>query len=143
MKHALTYSLKVWLTAVLLGPILTRLGDALIHPRYPFDFNSVFGFFGLTATYGLILSLPSWLLLLLTVWLTSFSDKSMHFKKVVITIAGCVLTVMPFYLVFGHDDDAGGADLLVWTLSYTVVIVGAIWFYKLKTIRAVMSDTQD
>lgn len=70
MKQALHYSLKVWLTAVIIGPLIIVVLTKIITPDYKaFDsVSNIFGSIALLMYLGFIVSIPSWLLL----WLSTF-----------------------------------------------------------------------
>jgi len=133
MKQALIYSLKIWLTAVVIAPIVTEIVDYLI--RAGSTDEGVFYFILLSIPYGLLLSLPCWVLLWLAVYLIGKTGLSITYKKVLLSVIGLALTVLPFYLVFGHDDGSNTLELWIWPFSYTLVIIAGIWFYKPGMIK--------
>jgi hypothetical protein len=134
MKQSLIYSLKVWLTSVILSPFLFTIIDIIIHQNILYDYKNAIGFIGYSIIYGLILSIPSWLLLLLVIVIVSKWGIVIGLKKTVLTIAGAILSLLPFYLLFRNDDYTSNKDVYIWAITYCFVIIGGIWIFKFKPI---------
>ncbi|HEY4328004.1 MAG TPA: hypothetical protein VGN20_28730 [Mucilaginibacter sp.] len=138
MKEAFIYSLKVWLTGVILSPVLFTAIDIIIHRNIYYDYQNALGFIGYSIVYGLILSIPSWLLLWLAIIIVSKWGVAIELKKVALTVAGAVLSLLPFYLLFHNDDKSSDKDVCTWATTYCLVIIGGIWFYKFKPIMPII-----
>jgi hypothetical protein len=134
MKQAFTYSIKVWLTAVVLGPVLDVLVEFILHPRYFDGVKAELGFIGYSIPYGLILSIPSLFFLLTTLVIFEYTSAVVLTKRIVLSIVAILLTYTPFYLLFYSADDIRWFDTFLWASSYCMIIVGAIWFYNLKPV---------
>jgi len=136
MKRSFIYTLKVWLTSVVLAPpvivILTKL--FLPHEMVFDNVANVLSSIVLLIYLATIVSIPSWMLLWLSTALIIKFNFSNTYNKVILTVIGCILCVLPFYLLFHEDDNPSRADLAIWASSYMLVIVGGIWFYKLKIV---------
>lgn len=132
MKQAIIYSLKVWLTAVLLSPLLSVILFEPFDDHNSTDIKGALFFILLSIPYGLVLSIPSWLLLWISVWLVNRLSTSSIKKKWMLSIIGLVLSLLPFYLIFGHDDNPVGEGAIEWAVAYCIVILAGIWFYPLK-----------
>jgi hypothetical protein len=131
MKQTVLFSLKVWLTSVIISPALYLFYDAFrVHSKT--NFEGGIGFILFSILYGLILSSLSWLIL----WLSTFSLLQLNYStlvnKIWLSIIGTGLTILPFLLLFGSDDPITYVTTVPWALSYNIVIVAGIWFYKLK-----------
>ena len=135
MKQALIYSLKVWLTSVVLSPIIDVLVEFIAHPRYFDGFKAELGFIGYSIPYGLILSIPSWFFLLTTLVIFEYTNAAVRTKRIVLTVVAAILTYAPFYLLFYSADDIRWFDTFLWGFSYCLIIVSGIWFYKFKPVN--------
>lgn len=132
MKETLFYTLKVWISSVVLGPVMYSASDILFEPKRSDDFSCSLSFIAFSVPYGLILSVPSFVILWLTTYGISRLKLSIMATKLWLSIVGTVLTALPFALIFGHDDPSGYLSTIAWATSYSLVIVVGIWFYKLK-----------
>ena len=130
MKQVLIYSLKVWLTSVLLGPLLYYPAQIIIEPQYPHQFHY-------DVKYGFIFSLPSLVVAIITVVLIKPIPTTLTVKKLLLSIVGVVLTAMPFYLLKGGWVQQGTEYLI----AYGSIIVIGIWVYRLEPM--VNNNTTD
>ena len=129
MKQALIYSLKVWLTSVLLGPAIYLILDGFVYPG-GVGLAGGLGFIGYSIGYGLVLSIPCWLILFLLSG--SLVNRKFRYKRTLITVVSTILSVAPFYLLFRGDDNGFDGDTLLWAFSYCAVIVAGVWLYRLE-----------
>ncbi len=131
MKYnALEYTIRVWLTSVLFGPILLILG-LLMHSQ------GEYGILLVAILFGAFLSIPSFFLLyFFTKYSTKLQD-NIIITKCLLTIVGILLTYIPFYILNGYHLMLDG-DLLsrYFFISYCIVIIFGVWFYKLKLVDA-------
>ena len=137
MRQSLIYSLKVWLTAVFITPLLIALASKVLEPRHGFD--SVANFFGTIAymfAFGLVLSIPSWLLLWMFTFLLCKSSLRMACVKTILAFIGFMLSIFPFILIFSHDDNPLDPDVMIWVIFYSIVIVTGLWLYELKSVES-------
>lgn len=104
----------------------------MLHPNDDIGFNGFFGFLGYAISYGLVLTTPCWLILFLFVGSLVNRNISTFNKRLMISALAIILTILPFYILFGHDDNFLDWDLIVWIISYLMVIVAGIWFYRLE-----------
>jgi len=135
MKQALIYNLKVWLTAVITGPPLYLIVEEIVNKHNQTNLEGGILFVLMSLFYGLALSIPSYLLLLLSVYLSTRWLESGLVTKLILTVVGTSLTLIPFLLVFGHDDSITRIETIPWCFSYCVVIVIGIWLYKLALVK--------
>lgn len=83
--------------------------------------------------YGLLFSLPSFCLLLLTTTFLSFRISSVFIKKLLLILFAGILTIIPFLIMFGHDFQISDSYYLTLSLSYWLTISTGIVVYKWKT----------
>jgi len=132
-NNALGFSLKVWLTAVLLGSAILAL---IINQPSLGTENSSFAQQTITiATMALlissVLSIPSFAILLLSSWgLCNVTLTSLN-RKFILTGVSMLLCLLAFFLMVQFYSITSGDFGLI--LPYFVTIVAGIWFYKLKT----------
>ena len=135
MKKALIYSLKVWLTALLLSPVLYWLVETNFISPLKTSFEGMIGFFGLSILYGLLLSIPSFLFLTFSCFFVNMLAQINAAKKRLITLIAFIFVILPFYLLFSRDDTSTLIkDDLPLASSYSVVIIIGVWFYQLNPI---------
>lgn len=135
MKQALFYSLKVWLTAVLSGPLVILTLTKVITPRYgALDSTlNILGSVALLVYLGFIVSIPSCILLWLSTFLLLKGSYNTASKIAIISAVAIALSLLPFYILFSHDDNPWQQDLFIWIAAYIVAALISIWFYKLPT----------
>lgn len=134
MKHTITYSLKVWLISVVVSPVLYVIIEAIQKPRIYQNIEGSLGFILYSIPYGLVLSLVSWLLLWLSLCSLLMLKMSIKVTKLWLSLICTVLTLFPFWLIFGHDDANSLNGIGALAASYYLVILGGVWFYKLKPL---------
>ncbi|WP_461450132.1 hypothetical protein [Mucilaginibacter sp.] len=120
MKQALIYSLKVWLTSLLLGPMLYYPVQTIIEPQYPHQFHY-------DVKYGFYFSMPSFIVSIIAVVIVKHLSTTLVVKKLLLSVAGVVLAALPFYILKGSWVQQGTEYLL----AYGSITLIAIWVYKL------------
>jgi hypothetical protein len=121
MKQALIFSLKVWVTAVIIGPVLYILTTRIMGQVSHNDIELL----EISIILGGVLSIPSWLLFFIATVQINKVTYILVAKKLIITFIGIVFTLLPFYTFFKGTPSE-------WSICYCVVIVAGIWFYKLN-----------
>jgi hypothetical protein len=134
MKQTIIYSLKVWLTSVVISPVLYIILEAIQKPRVYQNIEGGLGFILFSIIYGLILSLISWILLWLSLYSLLMFNRDIIITKLWLSIIGAILTLLPFWLVLGYDDPNPLTGTALWAASYCLVIIAGIWFYRLKPL---------
>ncbi len=127
MKQALIYSLKVWLTGVFLAPVLLKLfwmvsGEST-------GSNAV----GALILFGGVLSIPSVLLLFLSVLILTRQAIAVNSTKLILSLIGIILAYLPIWVLNGRQFWLD-SFMLNFFVGYTVTVMAAIWFYKLKLL---------
>jgi uncharacterized membrane protein YwaF len=121
MKDSLMFSLKIWLTSVILAAIMLNL---LFQSRNFMQtlFMWIIG--------GALCSLPSWFCLLLGILYLHPKSFNIPVKKGILCLWGAFLTVAPFAIIFGlsrsNDFPFEYKDLL----CYLSTIILGILIYK-------------
>jgi hypothetical protein len=130
---ALKYSAKVWLTSVVLAPVciaiifgLYNLVRGLVDDIL-FELKEGLGFIGMVMVYAFIFSIPSFILLTLSVWLTDNRGWAVMKRKSILTIISIALTLLPFVLLNFTD-----VVMLLYILPFLGMIVLGIWYYKIE-----------
>ena len=143
MKYAsLKYSLKVWLTSVVIAPVLYSVLGAILYPSYRLGMQTVINF--LTDYLGMVLfslwfsfvtGLIFWLMVVLIVRFCY--DENL--KKWWIFLIGISLTIGTFTFALGPwtlvPDKFG---LLLY--ANCACIGWGVWFYRLNTPRLLQND---
>ena len=137
MKPAFIYSLKIWLTTLLLTPAL-RLLIAWIFNLPTLQFNTSPVTYYLMAVYaGAIFSIPGAIFLWIFTWQLNQRPISLIKKKLCLSAITFVETILTFYFVFWLPKSL--ADNFIMTLPYCIIATAGIWFYKLKPAIASQS----
>jgi hypothetical protein len=131
MKEAKLYSLKVWLTTIIVAPIIFGIVKNFLDPLI---YNVTDIFFGLAYSVpaGLILCIPSWLLFWLLAGYLNSSKLNAILKKLYISFFSILLVVLPFALLNIHYliESNYWPEMIPWIGSYIGVLIGCIWIFK-------------
>jgi hypothetical protein len=120
MKKSFIYSLKIWLTAAFVAPLFLLL----------FKMNPL-GFI----YFGLMFSVPSWVLLMLGTQFFLQKKLTMMQFKIRLSVLGVILTFLPFWLLFPPKDifsEEGMVFSMALPALYAAVIVAGIFIYKIQ-----------
>jgi hypothetical protein len=98
------YCLKVWLTSVVVSPILYILIEVIVNPGYFESTPGGMAFILFSIPYGLILSIPSCLLLLVLIYVFNRMSLSISTRKIWLSITGILLTLIPFVIMYHSYD---------------------------------------
>ncbi len=133
MSPLLKYVLKVWQTAVFATPLIIWLftlfqspgiGHSLQHIRL----DDLFLIFVLMAVVGMLLSVPSALLLWWSADLViRHTSMDVMTKKTLLCLLGILLTIFPF-LLLNYGQTLSGMDSNL-CMFYTMTIGMGVWFY--------------
>lgn len=139
-KHALIYSLKVWLTSIVVSPVLYY---AWIY-NYSEDFaaGNFFGFWTLSIIYGLILSSPCYGLFLIAIFYLSTRISGATGKKIGSGLLAAFLITALIYLLFGHDDKVFLESTIKLAVCYILSVSGAIVYLRLPSRNSVLDHVK-
>ena len=132
MKHALVYSLKVWLTSALIGPLLL-VGFMVVQTSH--TDKDLVGFTLAIMLFGTIYSIPCFLILLLLVWILGKFKLGIIAKKIIASGVSILMIVLLTKIVFSYAQDH---TLLT---IYSAITVAGIWLYELGTIPEETPET--
>jgi hypothetical protein len=122
------YVLRVWLTSVIIAPVLVWLYYICTDGSAP-DAELI----PLMLVWGGGLSLPSLLFLGMFCHYLVFQKNNVQEVKIWLTLIGIILTYAPFFILNGVSfTDHSGFSALFW--PYGVSIVAGVWFYRLTGI---------
>ena len=125
MKQARVYSLKVWLTAVLIGPVFLGTYQAIVYDG-GFVWWVVFGvLFG--GTLGAPSLVPLWLA---AEWLMNTTTKVTC--KLCLSVLIIPLAALAFFI--GYLLIRFPVNTIYLTIPYIFVAMVAIWLFKLKPL---------
>jgi len=106
--YLLPYSLKVWLTSVLLAPIIFLFIDYFTSPRAQnnsqTDIDSLIQLYLAFVIAGAILSFITWLIFWGVAILTCRHTTNIIQRKLIMFFMGIILTILTFLLLFSSDE---------------------------------------
>lgn len=93
--------------------------ELIMEPQYPHQFGYGVGFI-------LLFSLPSFILSIVIVSLVRAIAINRLFRKLILSIAGVLLTAMPLYLL------GWKLQFTEYTIAYGSIVLIGIWFYRIN-----------
>jgi hypothetical protein len=132
-KTVFFYCWQVWITSALSAPIFYYTWTFPDRPTI----LGFLGFYGLAILYGLILSFPS----MCCFWAGAAFLFSRLWPRKTQKILLCgwasLLTVVPFWLIFGKDDPNTLHEIVKMAICYLLTILIGIWCFQLPSkVRA-------
>ena len=137
MKFFWRYCFRVWITAVLVGPIVLLLMQCFLNTQLGFSTNvfwaalQLLSYILYMAFFGTLLSAPGLLIFYFTLKFSSKLISNQRLLKSFLSGVGILLAILPFLILFrsiSFFSDKG----FVGYLSYPLVVVAAIWYYDLS-----------
>lgn len=134
MKEAGLYSIKVWLTTIIVAPIIAGIIQLCLDPL-TYNFNDIFLALFYAFPAGIILCIPSLLLFWLITWYLNKYCIGIIRKKIYITLLCSFLTILPFSILniraLTHSNY--WPSLMPWLISCFIVLIGSVWLYDIKS----------
>ena len=127
MKPALIYSLKVWLTSVILSPLFATIYSLIHGFKAP---NETAILIVLVIFYGLVCSIPCFLSMLLVIWI--LNKYALVMKPIYQKIILSVLSVPAIFLMLKL---ALPYSYLSFKASCAAATLVCIWIYRLKPLN--------
>jgi hypothetical protein len=126
MKSFIPYLFKVWITTAVLSPLLILVYGLVIEKETAFfDLLTIkIDFFMIMA--GLILSLPSFIVLYVCCNLLILWIPKIYLVKIIL----CILSILFVTISFAILDLEGSAGKILLPVIYDIVIVSSIWLYR-------------
>jgi len=132
MSAALSYSLKVWLTSLVIGTTAFWSTMFIFSPAKDVEWSTVPIYLALTMFVAILISLPALIAFFLASYMLKYTGlNAVGFKTAIslISIATCFIT---FYFIAQSDHHSvfkkGNFILL---LCYSLPIPVCVWFYKI------------
>ena len=139
-KHALIYSLKVWTVGIIVSPVLYYI--------WTYNYSEAFvpgnflGFWALSSTYGLILSLPCYALFPAAIIYSNSRKWSGVEKKVGLGLWATLLIIALIYLIFGHDDKVFLESTIKLAACYILSVACAIVYLQMPRKSSVLEHVK-
>ncbi|HQZ50376.1 MAG: hypothetical protein KA968_13480 [Chitinophagaceae bacterium] len=130
------YLFKVWGSTIIAAPVLIMLLTSLIMAKQGNGLDGgAFGFIAFSIGYGLLLSIPTFLIIyFLFPQINKRFDNPIHIKLILAAIGiGCIL--LTFYFLYGSDayDLNGNYAALTFSIVYTVCLTSFSFIYPLQS----------
>jgi len=135
-KHALIYSLKIWLSSVVVAPILYYVWT--YNYSETFAAGNFFGFWALSIIYGLILSLPCYALFMLASFYLRSKGSRVLGKKIGLGLWAALLIIALTYVIFGHDDKVFLESTIKLAACHILSVASAIIYLRLPNKSSVL-----
>ncbi len=135
MNTTLIYSIKAWLFGVVLSPILYLVVGSIMHPGLFENLGEYLGFAVQSIPFGLLLSVPCWIILWLIAIAIDRRGLNVKLQKIIISAAGMALCLVPYYLLIHESDGSVFDDNLSWGICYSIVIICGVLFYNWTLVR--------
>ena len=135
------YIIKIWLTSVTASPILLLIWATLtVGPKQGSDFTLLFVIF----LFGAVLSFPSLMIFYFVVRFALSKVGNTLQLKVILSIAGVLLTYIPFLIIDGFHPllDVDQLSRMLFATYGSMIIVG-IWFYNIKSLPPPVADQSE
>ena len=125
-NNTLRYVFKVWLTTVLIAPVLLGIGQTIMYAG-----GFVWWvFFGML--FGGALGAPSFVLLwLATRWLINAT----HVVRCKLYLSILIIPLAALAVLIGYGLIRYSINTMYLAIPYIIVAIAAIWLYKLKPIK--------
>ena len=130
MKQAVIYTLKVWLSTILLTPALRLLMVWAFKLPLPWESISYTEYYELAPLYGTIYSLPAVIMLWIFIIIINRKPLSIAVKKLYITALVFIELILTFYKIFWIAGSLRANTIM--TIPYVIIAAIAIWYYRLK-----------
>ena len=120
------YTSNVWLTSAILTPCIFGFIMAIANGSV----KEIPMIIGLVIPFGILFSIPNYLIFLFLVWKTNTAQLSNMEKKIIINFIGVILTFALFMLVFHRPNGVEPEGLQV-AFAYSLTLSFGIWFFNL------------
>lgn len=131
-KVKLNFPYKVWLTTILLSPILIITGYAIYNSARLTEIVEAYPMILLMILFGFGLSLPALFLFQLLYKELTDSPIRAVYKKGIFAIAGTNLIYITFYFFDRDFFQNAGLYELWWPGAYSIILTFSTTFYKMK-----------
>ena len=130
---SLSYSLKVWLSSVVIAPLIYSLASWLISINH-FDPDSSIDLYPIMLLFELILSFCTWLAFWCITGITRVSPLNKYSRRLILSAAGIILTIGTFLAFSLITYPVKPNDIFfMLMLSNCLCIAVGCWFFKLES----------
>ena len=138
MKQALIYSLKVWLTTVILGSLIMGIRIWFLYDWLADRWDNEVKVQEITIPSGLVCYLPCWFIFGLLCWYLNKKAVSVRSRYIFMSLTAIILAMAPFaimdyqslFSLYAKGFFAGFPPDLFWTCTYVGVTLIGTWFYR-------------
>lgn len=132
MRRSFVYPLKVWMTSVLVSPLLYLLIIKMggYRDQYAALFSG-WGYYAVAVMVGALFSIPNWLLLWVCYYFISRTKLTYLTKKAALLTIGLLLTALLFVLFNGGKEIIHSADYIT-AVSYMLTVTIGSLVYKVN-----------
>lgn len=134
MPVALSFTIKVWLTSIVLGTLALWSTMIIFSPAEDAPWGEMPLFLLLTIVIAALISFPTSLVFFLSTYLLKSKNVTPVLAKIAVSLIAITACFITFLLIARSDHnsvfDRGYFTLL---LCYSSPIPICVWFYKLKT----------
>lgn len=125
-KAVYVYPLQIWLMTAFMGPVFLFLFMRSVDHSW----GTFFEFYWLTALIGFVLSMPSFLFLLMGVVIVDWRSSGVFAKKLIIAGWAVILAIAPIVLLTGSIDIIVQKPGLLILGSYVVPLLAAVFMFR-------------
>lgn len=130
------YCFKVWLSTVLISPLLVTGGLVCRNSGNFSAFFKALPIWFYAVLFGSAFALPALFLFRLLNRKLGKSDMPVYLKKTVHALVGIVLLWVTFYFMNRQIFEAVDRDNLVWPTAYSLTLVGGAFVYRVQNQQA-------
>jgi hypothetical protein len=141
MKQAFIFSTKVWLTTIIIGPLIMGIRTFFMYDWVDDRWANAFFVPKVGIPAGLVFFLPSFVLLSLFSWYLNKKVIFINIRKLYLSLVAVVLAIIPFAVINYRSLFTINTGLLegfppdlFWTCTYVSLTLAGVWFYKLKPV---------
>lgn len=144
------YTLKVWLSAVFVAPLLFITGISVKEVFFDMDTTSQITGQMLAGDWkvyksivllGAVFSFPTWLIFLMAIMIARKSSDSARQRRQIVVVVAITLTIGTFAAVLGIFGIFFDLSFIYIPLSYCISIAVGGWYYKLEATEKPEPET--
>jgi hypothetical protein len=133
MKHALIYSLRVWLTTCVTVPIVWTIGFTILHSSRPEPFMIASVLFLILATA--VFSSLTWFVFFLSI--LAIGKYYFNRARLTIFVIGEALVILSFSTFIYAFPGFERVNFMIMMTLHCLVVGAGIWLYKLGSVTII------
>ncbi|MEP6610225.1 MAG: hypothetical protein ABJA76_00010 [Mucilaginibacter sp.] len=142
MTTNLLYSLKIWLTSVLLAPIFYLIIMDIKKFAGTQQVGPIGEMYFLLTIFGLLFSFVTWFIFFILIMLISSYAPNEITARLIICVTGIVLVLATFMLTIFNHRLTNDGDFIYLVAANCICIGAGSWIYKLKLYKHPEPDAQ-